>query len=590
MKAYRIFVRDLVHSFGWRLAALVVLMALVGLSEGLSVALLLPLLSRIGLLQGSGSGIFSNYLEQILALANPHPSAALVLGVLVAVAALQAALFLAMNWWMANLVAGYLADWRRRLFDAFVAADWLYLAAHKSGDFTNAIVTETMRVSSAFIYALQLTAAVVVVVIYMLLALMISAQATLWVIAIALLLALAGSYLYRMSYGMGQMAGPLNAELQVLVGEYLSGVKLVKTSGSEARASTRVAEVVGRSERISVVSTFLPGALRGVFEFIAFCALVALLVFASGTSRVTPINLIVVLALFLRLLPRVSTVQTNLHALNVFVPAILDLERLLTTARAAAEPRLGLLGSSIEPDASGLQVEKLSVCFGARAILNDITFTLPVPGAIAVVGPSGSGKSTLLHALLGLVPAASGSMRIGTHLFGSTDIRSWRNAIGYVPQECVLFHASVRENLCFANPQASEAELVRAARLAHAHEFISDLPQSYDTVIGDQGVLLSGGQRQRLAIARALLRNPAVLLLDEPTSALDADSEREIITALQQLRTRIGILVVSHRPEMLRLADTVFALVDGRLVPSSCAQGSAAPVMAMPGQLSQIET
>jgi ATP-binding cassette subfamily C protein len=203
---------------------------------------------------------------------------------------------------------------------------------------------------------------------------------------------------------------------------------------------------------------------------------------------------------------------------------------------------------------------------GERIVLDQINLTLPIPGLLAVVGRSGAGKSTLVHTLLGLVEPAAGSIRLGPYDLASAPLSAWRRAIGYVPQETVLFHSSIRNNLSFVNPAASDAEIRIASRRAHALDFIASLPNGFDTIIGDQGVKLSGGQRQRLGIARALLMNPALLIMDEAMSALDTESEAELLGTVEELRKQIGILLVAHRLAAARTADVVCVLEGGRVV------------------------
>jgi ABC-type multidrug transport system fused ATPase/permease subunit len=187
---------------------------------------------------------------------------------------------------------------------------------------------------------------------------------------------------------------------------------------------------------------------------------------------------------------------------------------------------------------------------------------------LAVVGRSGAGKSTLVHTLLGLIEPSAGSIQLGAYELGSAPLGAWRRSIGYVPQETILFHASVRDNLTLVNRAASELDLRTAARRAHALEFIDALPDGFGTVIGDQGVKLSGGQRQRLGIARALLMNPVLLIMDEAMSALDAESEAELLRTLDELRKDIGILLVAHRLAAARGADVVCVFENGQMAES----------------------
>jgi ABC-type multidrug transport system fused ATPase/permease subunit len=213
-----------------------------------------------------------------------------------------------------------------------------------------------------------------------------------------------------------------------------------------------------------------------------------------------------------------------------------------------------------------LVLREVEVRFGDHEVLKQIDLTIPIPGMIGIVGGSGAGKSTLMHALLGLVPTSAGSIMFDGYDLASVPLPAWRRLIGYVPQETILFHTSVRENLLLAKPDASAAEIELAAKRAHAHDFIIALPQSYETTIGDQGVLLSGGQRQRLGIARALLTEPKLLLMDEAMSALDTESEAEVLSAINDLRTQMGIVVIAHRLATVRNADFIVVFEEGRLV------------------------
>lgn len=213
-------------------------------------------------------------------------------------------------------------------------------------------------------------------------------------------------------------------------------------------------------------------------------------------------------------------------------------------------------------------VRGLEVKFRGRKALDRVDMQVPLPGLAAVVGGSGAGKSTLVHSLLGLTESSAGSICLGNYNLASAPLNAWRRALGYVPQETILFHSSVRDNLTFVNQAASDKELEVAARRAHAHDFIMALPEGYDTIIGDQGVKLSGGQRQRLGIARALLTNPLVLILDEAMNALDAASELEILRTLEELRKQIGILLVAHRLATVSSADTIYVFEKGQIVES----------------------
>jgi ATP-binding cassette subfamily B protein len=199
-------------------------------------------------------------------------------------------------------------------------------------------------------------------------------------------------------------------------------------------------------------------------------------------------------------------------------------------------------------------------------VLDGVSFSVRQGEKVAIVGPSGAGKSTIFHLLLRFYDARSGTVALDGVRVGDADPRALRGRIALVPQDVVVFAASVAENVRFGRPDASEAEIVHAAELAGATEFINRLPQRFDTQIGERGVTLSGGQRQRIAIARAILRDAPLLLLDEATSSLDAESETQVSAALTRLMQGHTTLVIAHRLATVLSCDRILVLDHGRIV------------------------
>jgi ATP-binding cassette, subfamily C, bacterial len=217
-----------------------------------------------------------------------------------------------------------------------------------------------------------------------------------------------------------------------------------------------------------------------------------------------------------------------------------------------------------------LQIDGVSYGYTAasRQILHAVRMDIEAGRTTAIVGSSGSGKTTLADLVMGLLHPDGGRILVDGVPLTAGRLRSWRRAIGYVPQEAFLLHASIRANLAWAAPDATAEEMWRALDLASAHSLVSGLPQGIDTVVGDRGVRMSGGERQRLALARALLRQPSLLILDEATSALDAASEQQILDAIGQLHGTLTIIVITHRLWAVRDADVIHVLADGRVAES----------------------
>ena len=250
----------------------------------------------------------------------------------------------------------------------------------------------------------------------------------------------------------------------------------------------------------------------------------------------------------------------------------------LAKASAAAERIVELFETQAEvieqPDARPLtsvrgRIEFDQVAFGyepGARILNDINLTIEPGTRVALVGPSGSGKSTLAALLLRLYDPDAGVIKIDTVDIRSTTLEALRTNISTVLQDTILFASSVRDNIAFGVTDASDASVEAAARLANAHEFICQLPEGYDTVLGERGVNLSSGQRQRIAIARAAIRNTPILILDEPTTGLDRENERLVLQALLRLSHGKTVLHITHRPDAARFADQIIFIRNGQIV------------------------
>jgi ATP-binding cassette subfamily C protein len=562
MHAYRLLFDDLMRRLGWRFPALIGWTALVGISESASVVLLLPLLERLGLASGS-QGFAAGAVDKVLAFAGADGTAK-IFALILAVGTVQLVLSLALNWWSVRLARDYQARRQLELFSAFMRAKWLFVIGLKAGEMTSAIVTESERLGRAFTISLALLASAVIAFVYLLLSVLVAWQVTLGLVGFAALAAAGMGRLYRKSYTLGAKLAPLNAQLQSLLDEHFAAAKFVKASIGAERACAQIAPLVHKIGDANAYASAMPIAVRAVLEYLALAMLAAVLAVAAG-GAISGADVVIVLALFARLFPRITAVQAQLHYLNANVHAIEAINALQEAAEAQAERRDGARAAFESGRPATLAVRGLKVRLGERALLDDVTLTLPIPGLLAIVGRSGAGKSTLVHALLGLVEADEGSIMLGEHALAATSLTAWRGAIGYVPQETVLFHASIRDNLTIINPAASEAEIERAARRAQAYDFIMACEQGFDTIIGDQGLKLSGGERQRLGIARALLARPILLIMDEPMSALDAQSEAALLNTIGDLRREMGVVMVVHRLASVRDADCVCVLEDGRV-------------------------
>ena len=286
-------------------------------------------------------------------------------------------------------------------------------------------------------------------------------------------------------------------------------------------------------------------------------------------------SILLLLYLFGRLVPMLTGIQRQVQGVLSQIPAFDRVASTLSWLEARAEPRER--DAQVPTLADELRLE--GVCFSYRddvddvvgermaTVLQGVDLCVRAGRTSAIVGLSGGGKSTVADIVVGLLIPTAGRLTVdGVPLDGGR-IHAWRRRIGYVNQDTFLFNDTIRENLRFVRPQASEERLLKALQAASAG-FVEALPEGLDTVVGDRGVRLSGGERQRIALARAILREPALLVLDEATSALDPENEAVIHTAIERMAGRLAILVIAHRLASVRSADVIYVMDRGGVVES----------------------
>ena len=344
----------------------------------------------------------------------------------------------------------------------------------------------------------------------------------------------------------------------------LGALRAIKSLGREDRSEAEAFAGFGELQRARLDYARDSGlaqlALQG-----GGAALMALLVWTAitrwqiGTATILPL-----IALFARALPLLGTVQDAWQNWSHSRPAIEAAQALIDRAEAAREPATtGLPPPRLE---QAITLSEVTVRFVGqdRPALEGVTLTLGAREVVALTGPSGAGKSTLADLLAGLISPDGGTIAIDGMPLDPARRRAWRERVAYVEQDPVLLAGTVRSNLLWAAPDADEARL-RAALADASATFVHDLPQGLDTPVGDGGRRLSGGERQRLMLARALLRDPALLVLDEATSALDTGNEAAIAAALKRLRGQLAIVIICHRGALLELADREVRLEQGRV-------------------------
>jgi len=365
------------------------------------------------------------------------------------------------------------------------------------------------------------------------------------------------------------------AETGIIVEETLQGIFNVKAFVNEAFEIERYGRSMDTYIRVALRGAKLRGAFIAFIVFALFGCIVVVLwsgssMLQSGRITIGEMTRFVLYTAFVagamgQFADLYSQIQKAVGATHR-VRELLQEQPEFAVAAAAAK-------SSPVREALRGEVEFRDVHFRYASrpeveVLKGISFAVKRGEKIALVGPSGAGKSTIISLLLRFYDPKPGEILMDGRLATEYPLAWLRNELSIVPQETLLFGGTIFENIAYGRPGATEAEIIEAARQAHAHEFIAPFPEGYQTLVGERGVKLSGGQRQRVAIARAILKDPSILILDEATSSLDSESERLVQLALDQLMENRTTFIIAHRLATVRRADRIFVIQDGKLVES----------------------
>jgi ATP-binding cassette subfamily C protein len=561
------YLRSAVGALSWKAALALLLMLLISLTEGIGLLMLVPLLELTGFSVGAGPanrvaeavrGVF-----QGLGLPLSLPA---VLGVYVVIVSARALLSRFESVSSFALQQLLVAQLRERLYHALTAANWLFFVRSRTSDFMHTLTRELEIVGAATFTLLSWLVTLTVSLTYFAFALFLAPLMTLLVLLSGVVLLLLLRLKTSLAKGRGEKLARAYEDMYGALSEHLAGMKVAKGHGlGEAHAKLFLNMTRG-VERAHVEVVKNSAAVSFYFQLGSALILAVIVYAALSVLALSSADILLLLYLFSRLIPMFSGLQSGYGAFLSYLPAFERVKALEAACAEAAEPT-GTATPALKLRRA-LSFKDVSFAYeGAEPVLRGLRLTLQAGRTTAVVGSSGAGKSTLADLAVGLLSPQAGEVLVDGVALSAQALPAWRQSLGYVTQDTFLFHDTVRANLLLMRPQASDAELWEALEMAAA-DFVTGLPQGLDTPLGDRGVRLSGGERQRLALARALLRRPTLLVLDEATSSLDAENEARIQQAIEALHGQVTMLIIAHRLSTVRHADVIHVLEAGRLVES----------------------
>jgi subfamily B ATP-binding cassette protein MsbA len=491
---------------------------------------------------------------------------------LVGLFAIQAVLNYAQTYLLSATGERAVASLRRELFGKLLTLPPGFFAERKTGELTSRLTTDIGLLQGVLSHQIaEFSRQVIMLVGGLVLLTIMQPRLTLTAIGVVPVVVITamffGRRLRRLTTGVQDKV----ADATAVADEAMSQIRTVQSFVQEDAERARYGARIMESVRSALLRAHARGIFFGVLTLATFCGIVIVL-WQGGRlvleGGLTPGQLVSFLLYTIYIAAAVGSLASFFSAYQEAVGAAERVFDIIELPVTITDPEQPLPGPS--PVKGDVRFESVSFRYEGlehdRWILRDINLQIKPGEVVALVGPSGAGKTTLVSLLPRFWDPTEGRILLDGIDLRSLRLSDVRNAVGIVPQEPALFSGTVRENISYARPDASPADVEAAARAAHAHEFVSALPSGYDTLVGERGVKLSGGQRQRIAIARAILKDPAVLVLDEATSNLDNESERLIEDALEQLLVNRTTLIIAHRLSTVRRADRLLVLDHGRIV------------------------
>ncbi|GEO03290.1 multidrug ABC transporter ATP-binding protein [Adhaeribacter aerolatus] len=475
-------------------------------------------------------------------------------------------------YFFAQVSENAVADIRRSLYAKFVVLPIPFFEQRRVGEITSRITSDVAQLQDTLSITLaELFRQLVTLIVGVIIIMVTSVKLSLFMLATFPVLVLMAFVFGKRIKRLSKATQEEIAKTNVIVEETLQAINVVKAFTNELFEIGRYNRSLSNAVRNALRASYFRGAfvsfiIVGLFGGIILVLWYGASLVESGELTIGELVQFIIYTTFI----------------GASVGGLGDMYGKVQSSLGAADRVFEILDEPVEPTnvptapsdqhfkiAGNISYQNVAFSYPTRpdiAVLKDISFGIKAGEKIALVGPSGAGKSTIVALLMKFYELSSGKILVDGRDINTLNLTQLRQHIGIVPQEVLLFGGSIRENIAYGRPNATDEEIVTAARKANAYDFIQSFPEGLDTLVGERGIKLSGGQRQRIAIARAILKNPAILILDEATSSLDSESEKLVQAAMDELMKNRTSIIIAHRLSTIRKADKILVLENGRIV------------------------
>ncbi|MGH1376940.1 MAG: ABC transporter ATP-binding protein [Alphaproteobacteria bacterium] len=535
-----------------------------GLLEGIGVMALLPLVSIMTEQESSNEGVVFQIIHTLFNTLGLTVTIGPILIFITGLIILKSIITMFAMAQVAHASAHVCTDLRLQYLQNLFAAKWKHFCDLQSGASANAIGIEAQRSAYCFMHSCYALSWMLQVIVYGVIAFLISWKLTIAAGFAGVLMVISLTYLI----GTGRKAG--NEQTKVLeqvlarITDTLFGVKPLKAMGKEQNLLSMIKGDVLALRSAQLRMDVSRHALRVLSEpvMVTFMAIGIFFILKYGNLPIS--ELLFLALLFLRMVMKISAVQSAYLAMVTNESALWSLIDKIKEAKSMGSTRVGTKEPSLN---DGILIKNVTFSHGTNLIFENLNLKLPSKGLHVLCGPSGEGKTTLIDLIIGLNFPDNGSVLIDGVDLTDINIKAWRERTGYVPQDVLLFHDTIANNIRLNDHNISDDEIIDVLKAVDAYDFVQKMDHGIDTIVGERGNKISGGQRQRIAIARAIINQPSLLILDEATSALDKQTEKDIVKTLKQLSEYILIVAISHNVASLEQADTITKIENGILEP-----------------------
>jgi ATP-binding cassette, subfamily B, bacterial MsbA len=566
MKEIRV-VMPLLRLYPWSIPTIIIIGLLASLMEGFGISLLIPFLQDLA---HTGEQLNTgNFLIDFLngLFVNIPPNNRLIVIPLFILGCIflkscfvygNAVLFSWLNARISHIL-------RYGIFHQLLTVSYSFLDSDSTGKYMNTLDKETWQTSSALEYLVSILINACTIVVFVILLFLISWRLAILVGVVMLLISLVVRLITRKAEKMGQDGIKACEDLTIRMWEAFSGMRVVRALGRESYEKKRFARKSNQVSTSFMKLDMFSAAVGPLYEVLANFLLLCILVIAILQNWSDLPVLLTFMFFIFRLQPQMMQFDSNHVSLMALTDAVTNV---LSLINRSDKPYIHPGKTVFHSLNQGLTFESVTFQYNSNAepSLQNLSMHIPSCKTTAIVGPSGAGKSTIVNLICRLYDVNGGRLLVDDIPLNQFKLTDWRRQIAVVRQNDHIFSATIRENIAYGRLDATESEIVTAAKQANAHDFIRNLKMGYETHVGDRGVLLSAGERQRIALARAVIRNPQILILDEATNAIDSISENLIQETLQTFGGSRTTIVIAHRLSTIEQADQIIVLENGRVI------------------------